>query len=288
MTILALVILFTSSAFNVAWNIAAKKSDGSASFLWTSNVVSIAMYAFIILGINSFYKRYEYTTSTFLVIAVGASFHIFYYLILLRAYQVAHFSMIYPLVRGMGQLTTVLLAIVLFAERPSTAGYLGIALVLGGVFFLSFDHVKELGKLPRAGLLLAVATACTIPAYTLWDAHVVTVRAIPPFHLHFGYLLARVLLLTPHVLLARRREVRRNWRESRRQVFIVGVLSPLSYVLLLVALWLVPVSYAVPAREVGIVLAVVAGAIWFGERITAVRVVSSVAIAAGVAAMMIH
>ena len=61
----------------------------------------------------------------------------------------------------------------------------------------------------------------------------------------------------------------------------MGVLTPLSYVLVLLALTMAPVSYVAAAREVSVVLAALLGALVLHEGYGRQRLLGSVAIAAG-------
>ena len=83
--------------------------------------------------------------------------------------------------------------------------------------------------------------------------------AIHPLLLIWGSGVIRALLLTPGAL-ARWAEVRQTWRHARREAFGVALLSPLAYILVLVALTFTPVSYVAPAREISILIGTVMGA----------------------------
>ncbi len=63
---------------------------------------------------------------------------------------------------------------------------------------------------------------------------------------------------------------------------VAGVLAPLGYVLVLVALTTSRISYIAPAREVGIVLGAVLGVLVLGEGYGAWRILGSILILAGV------
>jgi uncharacterized membrane protein len=68
---------------------------------------------------------------------------------------------------------------------------------------------------------------------------------------------------------------------------LVGILTPGSYVLVLLALTLAPVSYVAAAREVSVVLAVLLGVVVLREGYGRQRLVGSLAIAAGLALLVL-
>jgi hypothetical protein len=119
-----------------------------------------------------------------------------------------------------------------------------------------------------------------ISLYTVWDAFVVTNLAVPALMLVWVADLGRGIVLAP---LARRRapEVARIWRAYRREVLGVAVLSPLAYVLVLLALHFAPVTYVAPTREVSILFGVVIGRRLLGEADLARRLVATTAVIVG-------
>ena len=126
--------------------------------------------------------------------------------------------------------------------------------------------------------------AAIVAAYTLWDAYSVTDLAVPPL-IYFG--LASVLqslLLTPRVLSDRPR-LRLLWSEYRREVLVVGLLSPVAYLLVLYAMRLAPVSLVAPAREVSIVLSGLAAWLVLGESNAVRRLAGSIVVLAGIIAI---
>lgn len=76
--------------------------------------------------------------------------------------------------------------------------------------------------------------------------------------------------------------MRREWRESGRQVVTVGVLSPVAFTLVLFALRLAPLAYVAPLREVSMMVGVFFGAWLLHERVTAMRLAGVACMIAGV------
>ncbi|MDR7455635.1 MAG: EamA family transporter, partial [Armatimonadota bacterium] len=80
-------------------------------------------------------------------------------------------------------------------------------------------------------------------------------------------------------------EVRLHWRAHRVETLGVGLLAPLSYILVLTAMVFTPVSYVAPAREVSILVATVLGTRLLAEGDGARRLAAAAAIAIGVIAL---
>jgi drug/metabolite transporter (DMT)-like permease len=127
------------------------------------------------------------------------------------------------------------------------------------------------------GLLVGV----TIAAYTLWDAHAVTVGALNPIVYNAGTNLAESLFLAP-LAIRRRATVPELLRRYWWAVVVVSVLGSLSYILILFAMQLAPVSIVAPAREVSVVFVGLAGWLLFKEPHPAARLTGAVVVLAGI------
>ena len=109
-----------------------------------------------------------------------------------------------------------------------------------------------------AAILFALATGIFIAAYTLWDKIAVTTVGNPPLLQGYAALAGMVPVLAPFAL-ADAERTRLVWRRYRRQVLGAALLSPLAYVLVLVALTFTAVAAVAPAREVSVLFGVRAG-----------------------------
>ena len=94
----------------------------------------------------------------------------------------------------------------------------------------------------------------------------------------------RAALLTPYAL-PRLPIVKSEWRLHRKHALGVAVLSPLSYILVLYALAISPVSYVAPTREIGILLGAFMGWRLLAESEGARRIAGALAMVAGVLAL---
>lgn len=222
---------------------------------------------------------------SWLVAAVVTSvLHIAYGIVLQRGYRVGDLSVVYPVARGTGPLLSVLAAVLVLGERPGPLGLLGAFLVIAGVLVISTGRKAGNPRAVRAGVFYGLLTGIVIAGYTLWDAHSVTGLAVPPVvYFGLGSVLQSVMLLPG--ALAGRAEVTRIWREQRREVLVVGLLSPVAYILVLFALTMAPVSLVAPARELSIVVGGLAAWLVLGERDAVRRLAGSVIVLSGIAAI---
>ncbi|MBV9454096.1 MAG: hypothetical protein JOZ19_08270 [Rubrobacter sp.] len=96
--------------------------------------------------------------------------------------------------------------------------------------------------------------------------------------------LGRATLLTP-VALRWREEIRATWSAHRLKALGAAVLGPLSYILVLTAPVVSPVSYVAPTRAIGILIDAVMGARLLaegdaGSRLTTAAIVLGVLVLA--------
>ncbi|OLZ46737.1 EamA family transporter [Amycolatopsis keratiniphila] len=285
----ALSFVVIAAVIHAGWNLAAKRiRRGGARFVWAYYSLS-AILLVPVMAVSLAVEPQRPQWTWLFAAVVTAVFHVTYGVVLQRGYAVGDLSVVYPVARGTGPLISVLAAVVLLGERPGILGLVGAFLVIAGVLVIGTGRAPaHVGAAERAarrkGLGYGLLTGLTIAAYTLWDAHSVTGLGVPPI-VYFGTgAIVQSLLMAPYAL-KDRDEVAWLWREHKREVVIVGVLSPVAYLLVLYALQIAPVSLVAPARELSIVLGGIAAWLVLGEANAVRRLAGSVVVLAGIAAI---
>ena len=248
MSTFAIALVLLSATFHATWNLMAKRAKGGPVFLWLFAVVSFIIYTPITL-IFVLINQPVIGPPQVLFMIISAFLHLAYFLLLSQGYRVGDLSLVYPLARGTGPMLSVVGAILLLGEHPSTVALIGAALIGLGIFALTGDPRKLRQHNALPGVIFALLTGVTIAAYTLSDKYAVATILVAPVVLDWGSNTGRILLLTP-VALRRWDEVRDQWRDYRKEVIFVAVLSPLAYIMVLFAMSFSPVSYVAPMREI--------------------------------------
>ncbi|GAA3431347.1 DMT family transporter [Kutzneria kofuensis] len=281
----ALSLVLVAAVVHAVWNLAAKQvGDGGPRFVFLYYTVSAVIFGPVAV-VLLFAERPQWT---WLLAALGtAVLHVVYGIVLQRGYAVGDLSVVYPLARGTGPLLSVLVAVLFLGEHPGWPGLLGAFLVITGVLVISSGKTAHAtpGR-RRAGVFYGVLTGAVIAAYTLWDAHSVTALGIPPLAYFGSGAIFQSLLLAPSAL-RDKASVAAVWQRYRRQILTVGLLSPLGYLFVLYALRLAPVSLVAPARELSIVLGGLAAWRLLGEAQAARRLIGSLVVLAGIAAIAV-
>ena len=283
MTGLAVSLVLGAALIHASWNYLLKKSGGGVGFVWVFAALSSLIYAPLAVAVV-FVQHFRFTAEALAFIFASAVLHTAYYLLLDRGYRYGDLSVVYPLARATGPLLTVLVAVILLAERPGVVAMCGAALVVGGAFFLAANPAKLREAGAARGIAFALLTGCMIAAYTVVDKQAVSAALIPPILQDWGANLGRVIVMTP-LALRRREEVRRAWIQQRKTVILVALLCPLAYILVLTAMVFTPVSYVAPAREISILFAALMGAHWLQEGDVKRRLAAAAAMALGVVAL---
>ncbi|MGY6654899.1 EamA family transporter [Amycolatopsis sp. TRM77291] len=285
----ALSFVVIAAVIHAGWNLAAKRiRRGGARFVWAYYSLS-AVLLVPVMAVSLAVEPQRPQWTWLFAAVVTAVFHVTYGVVLQRGYAVGDLSVVYPVARGTGPLISVLAAVVLLGERPGVLGLVGAFLVVAGVLVIGSGRVPAHADAAdraarRKGLVYGLLTGLTIAAYTLWDAHSVTGLGVPPI-VYFGTgAIVQSLLMTPYAL-KDREEVSWLWREHKREVLVVGVLSPVAYLLVLYALQIAPVSLVAPARELSIVLGGLAAWLVLGEANAVRRLAGSLVVLAGITAI---
>ena len=283
----ALMLVVVAAFLHAAWNLALKRTAvGGVALVWAASTVATVVLAPLALALHGGSLA---TLGVEAWIAIGASglLHVAYYHALQKGYSVADLSIVYPVARGVGPLISALAAIALFGEPASPASLAGLALIVAGTFTIAGGWAIVRGRLTERavrGLSWGGLTGLLIAAYTLNDGRAVRALGLAPILFDWLVSASRMLLLAPVVARAPaqlRLAVARSWRTA----VIVGVLSPASYILVLQAMTIAPISLVAPAREMSMLIAAFLGARLLGEGSLAQRLGGAALIAGGVAGL---
>lgn len=286
----ALALVLLAGLIHASWNIAAKKAGGDIRFAAFTTIVNALAWA--PLGFWLAWRDLPaWGAGEWVLLAASAVLHSGYYLMLLRGYRKADLTVVYPLARGSGPLLSSLGAVVLLGERISALGGLGIAAVVGGVFLVAGGPglwrragTREDRERLRKGMFYGVLSGVFIASYTVVDGYAVKVLLLSPILVDYVGGLLRLFIVGPSI--ARDLPAARLlWRAQWKYAVFVGIVSPVSYVLVLYAMQVAPLSTVAPAREVSMLFAALIGGQLLGEGDRALRLLGAGFIAAGVMAL---
>ena len=279
--------MLSASLLHAIWNLSSKRAADvdSTIFVWTNAVVSLVVFFPLIIYV--FVADHPTITGQDLIFFAGTGcLHTLYFLALQRGYKTSDMSVVYPIARGSGPVIASALAIALFQAKPAPPAVLGIVLVGVGVFTIGIPRLNsgtlELSKGLRAGLLVGMI----ISIYTIWDSYAIAKLGISPIVQDWSGSLGRVVLLGGFAI-RKRSTTLQVAKKNMKEILIVGILSPLAYILVLTAYRYAPVTAVAPARELSVLFGVVLGGQILKERDRTKRFAGSVLLVIGVALVAI-
>jgi drug/metabolite transporter (DMT)-like permease len=313
----AVALILVAALAHATWNLFSKQAAaaGASSFVWLMSLAATGLYAPVV-AVSVLLSPPGLTLLDWAFMVGTGLLQVGYFLFLQAGYRLGDLSLVYPLGRGSGALLAALAGIIVLGERPGPAGITGIILVVLGVLVLGAPGrgdgsparvppggtarpgepespgepegperpenpgVPARPRLSRA-IVFALVTGTFIASYTLWDKYAVSTLRVPPLIQGYASLPVMALVLATSALRQRGRTAR-VWRGYRRQVIGAAALSPLAYILVLIAMSFTAVSAVAPAREVSVLAGVLLGRRLLGEGNLARRLGAAAAIAAGI------
>ncbi len=281
MPLSALFLIVFAAVAHAVWNLLAKRAAQNKHFIWFSSVGEAALFLpLAIWALAGSWQRLGLKAVAFLL-ATGV-LHLLYTESLLRGYRAGDFSVVYPLARGTGPVLSFAGAVVFLGERTSMLAVFGVLLVSFGILLLSGIAIGQAVGL--LGLYWGVATGFTIAGYTLVDAYSVKVLLLSPVLVAYVGNFLRMILLSG-LAWRGRSKLAMEWRACWKEALGVAVLTPVAYILVLLAMRIAPVSHVAPAREMSMLIGAYLGARFLSEPHLARRLTASALIAGGVAAL---
>lgn len=281
-TALSLVVL--AAFIHATWNLCAKRAaDAGPIFVFVYTSIATLAYLPWTLWLL-LHGGISLTWPVLICIALSGAVHLGYSLALQRGYQVADLSVVYPIARGTGPMLSTVGAFLLLGEEPSSYGLLGLLAIVFGIILISTQGDLSKFRQPsaRRGVRWGMLTGGAISGYTVVDAYGVKLLGIHPVVLDWCSNALRVIILLPWVL-ANRHKVRERMTNRWLLALAVGLLSPLSYILVLLALKIgAPLSLTAPAREMSMMVGALFGMIILREKVGPGRLLGCAILLTGV------
>lgn len=281
----SLLLVILASFIHASWNLLAKRAASVGPiFVFAYNLIACVAYAPWVACLLMRGGGIAWTWAGAGFILLSGVIHLAYSLSLQRGYQLADLSVVYPVARGTGPMLSTLGAFLILGEPPTGQGMLGLFLVVAGIGLIATQGDLSAFRRPggRAGVDWGTATGGLIASCTVVDAYAVKALGIAPVMLDWFANLLRFFLLAPLVIAGPRRAVdamRGHWRLA----IGVGLLSPLSYILVLAALTSgAPLSLVAPMREMSMMVGTLLGMLILREQVGPWRLAGCGVLIAGV------
>ena len=271
--LLATVYALTAALLHAGWNLIAKRSIDPFLALWGQFVVAGVASA-IVLAFRGGLPAEAWGWALLSVII-----HVPYVVGLAWAYQHGDFSLAYPIARGGGALLAAIGGIVLLGDELSPLSLVAILVIVGGMAMLAAGA-------PASQLSMALMVALTIGTYTVVDAH--AARQFGGVSYVLGVFIIMGLCTTvTGVVGGRWGDLRALTPATWWRTGLAGIMTVVTYGLVLLAVQHAPVGYVAALRESSVLIATVVGWRMLGERRGHVRTAAAGVIVAGLVLLVI-
>jgi drug/metabolite transporter (DMT)-like permease len=283
MSNLAFTLIVISAVMHAIWNLLVKRSRHKTVFIWWMFVASFIIFTVALPFSPEHFQAPG--TETLQMVGIGSICYVLYHLLNGRAYRGGDLSVVYPLSQT-SMIYVPIWGAALLGERFSIQGVGGILLVIFGTFMVQMRKISftELAR-PFRDLSSPSVRAALLAGfiYSIGSiAEKTGVRHYSP--LYFTYFLVVSMLLLMSINLARpkyRLLIGEEFRENWRPILCSGPVVMASFLTFRYGLNLSPVGYAVPVRQVSIMIGVVIGILFLRESFGRIRLASAFFIMAG-------
>jgi drug/metabolite transporter (DMT)-like permease len=212
-------------------------------------------------------------------IIASVVFHLGYFIGLTEAYRTGDMGQVYPIARGSAPLMTAIVSTVFVGEAIGLRGWLGILILVSGVFLLSMRGGRGLHFDKRA-VAFALFTAVTICGYSIVDG--IGARTAKDAHAYTVWLfLLDGLMMLVFVLLRRGRPVLGEFAGFWKAGLIGGTLSLAAYWIAIWAMTVAPIALVAALRETSVLFAAVIAVVVLKEPLQRPRIIAALLIVTG-------
>jgi drug/metabolite transporter (DMT)-like permease len=285
MPLLALAFIIVSAFLHATWNVIAKVSKNMLALMWWATIVATFGYGVWLLGSSGIYL----SSSSLLPFLISALAETGYFITLVRGYSQGDLSLVYPISRGSAPIFAAMWGALFLGEQLPWIGYLGVLLMVAGVYVASVP-VDPSGMKWRLSVLIssfrnrpagwALASAVFISIFSVSDK--VAVTTTPPAIYNWWVFAGNsILWMIPtwgrSNFRTNLQELRGNWRS----IIATSLMMLISYGAALAALALTSASYVVAGRGLSVIIGAMFGTILLRESFGASRIMGAALMVSG-------
>jgi drug/metabolite transporter (DMT)-like permease len=282
MSTFAFTLILFSALMHALWNLLVKRSKDKTVFIWWMFLTSSSLMILSLPLLGAFPLP---SLRVLGLSVVGATCFMLYHLFAGRAYREGDLSLIYPLAQT-AMFWVPIWGILLLGEKVSGLGLAGIALIICGAYSIQLrtlawgEVIRPFRNLRDPSVLAALAAGFIYSIGAVVDK--TGVMLYSAFHFTFLLVIFMMLFMTFNIMRRKYRgRVMAEFRNSRTLVLVSGPVIMASFLSFRYGLQLAPMSYAVPVRQVSLLVGVLIGVLFLGETCGRIRFTATLLILAG-------
>ena len=213
-------------------------------------------------------------------IILSAIIHQGYQYNLISAYKIGDLTKVYPIARGTGPIVATLISIIFFGVLIAKFQTLSIILICFGIIILGLFNESSIKN--NKSLIYSLFTGFFIGLYSLADGYGARVSQSPLNFLGWSFILNAMIF--PFVLkyMGYSNVIKRVMKEAKLVFWLGGTISYIVYGIVVWSFTQAPIPLVGALRESSIVFSILIGFFFLKERITFIKILSILAIFAGV------
>ena len=284
MDTLALLLIVFSALMHALWNLLVKQSRDKTIFIWWMFFCSFTLMSLFMFGSGGTLP--VLSLRSLLLAASAAVCFVLYHWFTGLAYRQGELSMTYPLAQT-SMLYVPLWGVLLLGETLSLEGVAGILLIVMGAYCIQLRSLQanEIFR-PFTQLNNRSVQAALFAGFAYSIGAILDKTGVDDYSAyHFTYVLVFFMLGIMSLNLLRpcyRGRVLAEWQQSRKLVLWSGPVMLASFLSFRFGLQLAPVSYAVPVRQVSLLIGVLIGILFLSESFGRIRLASTSLILVGI------
>lgn len=283
METLALFLIIVSAFMHALWNLLVKQSRDKTVFIWWMFLCAWTLMTLTTMALGLFPPL---SLRILVLAASAASCFVLYHWLGGFAYREGDLSVTYPLAQT-AMLYVPVWGVIFLGEQLTLIGVIGILLIIMGAYCIQLRGLstRELIR-PFRRLGNRSVQAALLAGFTYSIGAVIDKTGVDAYSAYqFTYLLVFFMVAFMSLNLLRpkyRGRVFAEWRSNPKLVLVSGPVIFASFLSFRLGLQLAPVSYAVPVRQVSLLIGVLIGILFLGEAFGRIRLTSAGLILSGV------
>jgi len=280
----AFTLIVVSAVMHALWNLLVKRSRHKTVFIWWMFICSGGLFSLVIPLLPEPFQFPD--LHTLLMVSLGAVCFVLYHLFNGRAYRGGDLSVVYPLCQT-SMVYVPIWGVLLLGEHLSFSGVCGIMLVVFGTYSIQLQRLSFAEIIRPFRNLKSPSVRDALSAGFIYSIGSIAeksgIRNYSPLYFTYILVLMMLFLMSFNILRPKYRaligaELREHWG----LILCSGPVMMASFLTFRYGLNLSQVSYAVPVRQVSIVIGVLIGIVFLKESFGRIRFVSALFIMAGV------
>jgi drug/metabolite transporter (DMT)-like permease len=206
--------------------------------------------------------------------------HLLYFIALIEAYRAGDLGQVYPIARGSAPLMTATVTTLFVGEHLSLMGWIGILVLVGGVFVLSVRGGRALGSFNGRAVGFALLSALAICSYSVSDGLGGRASGNPVAFTLWMFVIDGIALV-PYALYREGHHIIAPMQAYWRRGLTGGAMQVTSYGIVIWAMTQAPIAIVAALRESSVLFGTLIAVVWLKEPLRGSRIVAALMIVCG-------